>query len=85
MIDDIRHILRSHVDFLRHSLIALVGGSELRTLIPISIIQSIFPMIAHIFIPLAKSCSIQHPRLTSSDSLQERWKWLNPQYRSGHA
>jgi hypothetical protein len=42
------------------------------------------PVIARIFNPKAKSCSIQHRRLTLSDSLEGLWKWLDPQCRVEH-
>jgi hypothetical protein len=62
----------SSEDFLRHSFTALLSGAELRTIIPISSPLASVPVLAHSSYALAKSCSIQHRRLTESDTLEER-------------
>ena len=44
-------------DFSRHSLTALLGGSELRSLTPISCTPATVPVLAHVSNTKAKSCS----------------------------
>jgi len=60
-------------DFSRHSFTALLGGSELRSLTPISCTPATVPVLARVSNTKAKSCSIQHRRQTASDSLEERF------------
>jgi len=66
----------SREDFLRHSFTALLGGAELRMMQPISPPLSSVPVLAHTSYSWAKSCSIQHRRLTESDTLEERVECL---------
>jgi hypothetical protein len=63
-------------DFSRHSLTALLGGSELRSLTPVSCTPATVPVLARISNTKTKSCSIQHrhlPPFPASDSLKERF------------
>ncbi len=59
-------------DFTRHFFTFLLGGSELRTITPCSSPLSSVPMLALSVYSQSKSCSIQHRRLTESDTLEER-------------